>query len=115
MTAVVLLWSALLCFDGFCHPALVGKETPIGIFHVKLEKTMQPGYDGNVLVFDETKTRAYAIHRVWLLIPSEHRQERLQSGIVSQRRNVTMGCINVEPNVYNKLILDKVKWVIILP
>lgn len=65
--------------------------------------TEQPGYGGDVLQFREDDTAWYAIHRVWTLNQNERRAERLKSNDVRQRLNVTNGCINVDPVVYEKL------------
>lgn len=103
MTATIFLYSALICFQGHCYPALVGKSTPTGTFHVTLKTTKAPGYGGDILVFKETSDRAYAIHRVYLRNPAQHRAERLASNDPTQRRNVSMGCVNVDPTVYDQL------------
>ena len=107
MSATIFLWASLICFQigqqQACYPALVGKATPTGIFKVIRKTTTSPGYNGDVLVFSENKTRVFAIHRVWLLNKAQHRQERLDSGNPALRRNITNGCINVTPEVYDKL------------
>lgn len=66
--------------------------------------TKHPGYGGDVLIYKENKTTLFAIHRVWTLNPAQHRLERLASGDPAQRRNVTGGCINVAPDVYEQLL-----------
>ena len=66
--------------------------------------TQQAGYGGDVLKFTETPTDWYAIHRVWLLKPEQHRLERLKSDNVAERITVTAGCVNVMPDVYEKLL-----------
>lgn len=103
MTAIVMLYSALICFQGHCYHALVGRSTPIGTFSVVHKLTRSPGYGGDILVFDELPDKVYAVHRVWLLQPEQHRAERLDSDNPAMRRNVTMGCVNVSPNVYEQL------------
>jgi hypothetical protein len=109
MFATILLYSALICFQTpqqsqqVCYPALVGRSTPIGVFSVVHKLTKAPGYGGDILVFNELPDRVYAIHRLWLRNPAQHRKERLNSGDPDQRRNVTMGCVNVSPNVYGQL------------
>jgi len=65
--------------------------------------TKQLGYGGDVLVFKETENYAFAIHRVWLRNPTQHRAERLASDDPKKRQGVTMGCINVAPEVYDQL------------
>ncbi len=94
---------ALICFSGQCHHALVGKDTPVGSFKLKHMLTNQRGYGGDVLVFHEDRSYAWAIHRVWLLNPAQHRASRLRSDDPTVR-HITMGCINVEPDVYEKLV-----------
>ena len=103
IVAFILLNSALICFQGHCYPALVGRLTPTGDFSVVHKSTKAPGYGGDILVFDELPDRVYAIHRMWLLIPSQHREERLDSADPLQRRNVTEGCVNISPEVYDQL------------
>lgn len=99
----VSLALAVICFNSSCYPALVGPDTPTGTFQLVLMNTTQPGYGGDVLKFKETEDSWWAIHRVWALRPEEHRIERLQSGNASQRITITKGCINVMPDVYEKL------------
>jgi uncharacterized membrane protein len=103
MVALIILSSALICFQGQCHHALVGSDTPTGVFSVVHMLTDQPGYGGDVLVFAQTKTTVFAIHRVWLRIPTQHRAERLASDDPIERKTVTRGCINVAPDIYDEL------------
>lgn len=100
----VLLASALICFDGNCYPALVGPKTKEGEFQLIQRLTQSAGYGGDVLQFYETEHSVQAIHRVWTLKPSQRRVERLQSSDPSQRRTITNGCVNVMPDVYDKLL-----------
>lgn len=103
MTALVLLSSAVICLSGKCYPALVGRDTPTGIYKVTKRLVLSPGYGGDVLEFKETKDSIYAIHRVWVLNPKQHREERLKSSNAADRRYITCGCVNVAPDVYDKL------------
>jgi hypothetical protein len=107
MTAIVHLALATICYMhngvNICHNALIGVKTPTGTFEVRHMLTKQPGYGGDILVYKETATNAFAIHRVWLGNPKQHRAERLASNDPNQRKHVTMGCINVTPEVYNEL------------
>lgn len=103
MTIVVLLASALLCISDQCYPALVGKDTPVGSFPLVKRMIQTKGYGGDVIQFASTDTGIMAIHRVWLGRPAERRAERLASGDAAQRRFVTNGCINVMPDVYDRL------------
>lgn len=100
----VMLLSAFICFNGQCHPALVGPKTKPGTYEVSKLLTDRPGYGGDVLKFHEDADTIYAIHRVWTLKPKERREQRLKSWDPLQRRNVTDGCINVEPQVYELLL-----------
>lgn len=101
VTVNILL--AIICFAGTCHKALVGQDTPVGAFQLQHMSTNQPGYGGDVLVFHQTKDYAWAIHRVWLLDPAQHRDTRIKSSN-PEIRHITMGCINVTPKVYDDLI-----------
>jgi hypothetical protein len=93
----VLLASALLCFEGACHPVLVGKGTPTGEFQLQHQATRLPGYGGDILTFKETAHERYAIHRTW------RGRERLYKAPAAHR-TVTNGCINVEPALYERLV-----------
>ncbi len=101
---LVELATATICFLSQCYPALVGPDTPRGEFQVQQRTTKARGYGGDVLVFKETAKDAYAIHRVYTLKPEQRRMERLTSGDPKQRVTITLGCINVMPEVYDKLV-----------
>jgi hypothetical protein len=109
MSIIVSITLATICFtyNGTeeCHPALLGKNsaTPVGEYTLQRRYTDTPGYGGDILQFHETANAVYAIHRVWLLSPAQHRLERLKSDKVKDKF-ITSGCINVEPEVYEKLI-----------
>ena len=105
---VVDIALATICFlqgaEQVCHNALVGPSTPKGEFQLVQRLTDSPGYGGDVLQFKEKDTHVYAIHRVWTLSPRERRLQRLASADAAQRRSITNGCINVSPEVYDKLV-----------
>jgi hypothetical protein len=101
---VVHVASATICFLGHCHPALVGAATPLGSFPLMHAKVGEPGYGGDVLAFAHDDTGVYAIHRVWTLIPAQRRVKRLTVGAVAERLDITGGCINVMPDVYDSLV-----------
>lgn len=109
MSIIVSLALATICFtyNGVheCDPVLLGKKipTPTGEFTLIRRYTNDPGYGGDVLQFYETKEQIYALHRVWLLKPSQHRLQRLESPNVKDHF-ISSGCINVEPRVYEKLV-----------
>lgn len=100
---VVDLVTATVCFVGGCFPALIGPDTPKGIFQIEYRLTEYKGYDGDVLQFHETDTHIFAIHRVYTLNPKEQRRKRLTSNRTKDRL-ITKGCINVSEEVYDKLI-----------
>jgi hypothetical protein len=100
---VVELGTALICFLGQCYPALVGSTTPTGEFQLEHYTTETPGYGGDILVFKEEADSVIAIHRV-LNVPGQQRRQRLESSRASHRTHVTMGCVNVAPEVFEKLI-----------
>ncbi|WP_448581342.1 hypothetical protein [Thermaurantiacus sp.] len=104
MTITLFLSAALLCTPAECFPALVGKDTPTGTFALHRRFVNARGFGGDVLQFHETDAHILAIHRVWLGKPSERRLERLQSPDPQARRNITNGCVNVMPEVYDKLL-----------
>lgn len=101
---IVDLLAATICFAGQCYPALVGPDTPRGEYQMIRRITDQPGYGGDVLQFHETPEAWFAVHRVWTLKPKEKRIQRLQSPDPKQRQTITRGCINVMPEVYQKLV-----------
>ena len=101
---LVNLATASICFMNQCYPALVGPDTPIGQFKLEHVRTQAAGYGGDVILFKETSSSVFAIHRVWLLKPKQNRLQRLTSGKASQRLATTLGCINVMPEVYEKLV-----------
>ncbi len=107
MMLTLYLGAALLCTPAQCYPALVGRDTPIGRFAVIRRYVQAAGYGGDVLQFAETDQDLLAIHRVWLGKPRERRAERLASADVAQRRNITNGCVNVMPDVYDRLTSAK--------
>ena len=98
------LATATICFLSQCYPALIGPDTPTGEFRLEQVRTQQAGYGGDVILFKETQNSILAIHRVWLLNPKQNRLQRLASGKVSERLATTLGCINVMPDVYDKLV-----------
>jgi hypothetical protein len=58
---------------------------------------------GDVLQVHDDGRAIFAIHRAWLGKPSERRLERLASPDPNDRRHVTNGCVNVMPDVYDRL------------
>ena len=95
MVVEVFLATALICFDGMCHEALVGRNTLRGEYVLRTQATAKRGYGGNVMVYRETHNALYAVHRTW---PGrEHLYARAD-------RVVTNGCINVPPEVYDRLL-----------
>lgn len=106
---VVDLLLATICFSlqpggaQECHPVLIGNDTPKGEFTINQRITPEVGYGGDVLQFKELSDSVLAIHRVYLLNPRERRAERLQSSDPKQRK-ISKGCINVDPEVYQKLL-----------
>jgi hypothetical protein len=101
---VVSLAMASICFTGSCYPALIGDNTPAGTFSLSQQRILDPGYGGDILVYQESREYLWAIHRVYTLNPQERRVERLHSRRADQRRSITNGCINVMPDVYRKLV-----------
>lgn len=97
MIVEVFLSTALICFAGECHPALVGKTTKLGEYPLQAMTVRDARYGGVILVFEETHDTLYAIHRTW---PG---RERLYANASLYRRSVTGGCINVQPEVFDRL------------
>jgi len=86
-----------------CYPVLVGNDTPKGDYRLQRRLVSANGYGGDILQFKEDDLELFAIHRVWLGRPAEQRDKRLKS-FNPKDRNITMGCINVDPLVYEKLL-----------
>lgn len=102
---VVDLTLATICFLGQCYPALVGKDTPVGTYQLQHARTSQSGYGGDVLAFKQYRPGEwFTVHRVFTGRPSQRRLEKLKHGSTKDRINVTLGCINVAPDVYQKLV-----------
>jgi hypothetical protein len=99
----VYLAAALICFQGHCYPALVGKSTPQGSFPMEHALTLEPGYGGDIIAYAQTEDHVLAIHRIWLLGKNNHRLEAM-AGPAAGRRFVTNGCINIMPEVYRSLV-----------
>lgn len=100
---IVNVATALICFTGQCYPALVGTNTPLGEYQMKQYRTPIPAYGGTVLAFKETATVVFAVHQT-INVAGQNRPARLKSNDVTQRINITNGCVNVEPEVYRKLV-----------
>lgn len=100
---IVSLSLATICALGQCFPALVGNRTPVGDFQIEHVLTKQAGLGGDILMYEEGETRVKGIHRVYTLVASQRREERLASPDPKQRQSITDGCINVAPNVYTFL------------
>jgi hypothetical protein len=100
---IVDVAAAIICFASTCHPALVGKDTPKGEFQLTHYSTKDPGYGGDILVFKETETELFAIHRV-LDLPGQQRLARLRSPYAEHRITITAGCVNIDPVVYEELV-----------
>lgn len=93
---------AIICFNATCYPALVGDLTPTGQYITTHARITSPGYGGDVLIVGDVSS-PYSIHRVWTGKPQQRRLQRLH-GPVKDRKGITGGCINVMPDVYDKLI-----------
>lgn len=102
---VLNLSTALLCSALQCWPVLIGQSTPTGTFSLEQRLTDDLGYGGDILQFAEYPNYVFAIHRVWLLSPKQHRDKRLLSKNPKDRI-ITAGCINVDPEVYDTLVTE---------
>lgn len=92
----VVLATGLICFQGQCHAALVGADTPRGEFSMVVQRRHEPMFRGDVLVFKEDARSVWAIHRAH----NDKRRALLASG---KRTGVTAGCVNVADDVYDSL------------
>jgi hypothetical protein len=109
MTVIVNVLLASVCFTAqpgssmTCRNALIGADTPRGTFTLQQRLVDDPLYGGDILQFKEDDTEVYAIHRVWLGRPQEHREKRILSKDPKQRK-ITKGCINVTKETYEQLL-----------
>lgn len=101
---IVNLIAATICFGMpvKCEPILYGALTPVGEYEMINRMVLHPGYGGDVLQYFEDEKQVYAVHRIWLLNPKQHRLERMKDSDPKQHM-VTDGCINVMPEVYERL------------
>lgn len=99
---VVNVSDATICFDGQCHPALVGDNTKAGTYGLAVLHVAQPGYGPHVLMYDRDQTGWYAIHQTYQYgnVTSRH---QLYYNSTPEQRTVTEGCVNVEPHIYDHL------------
>ena len=100
---IVDIAAAIICFAGACHNVLVGEETPRGTFQLAPYSTTMPGYGGDLLVFKQEKHAVFAVHRVFN-VAGQQRLSRIHSPYARHRITITAGCVNVEPEVYDKLM-----------
>ena len=97
----IFLAKALICFQGACHPVLLGHDTRPGTYPMVVMETQQKGYWGEVLVYYREPTGWWGIHKTYK--PLWNKRDPLYAGPASGRRYVTGGCPNVQPAVYNAL------------
>lgn len=97
----VFLSKALICFSATCHPVLLGPQTQPGNYVLKVLHTQQPGYGGDVLMYDANDREWFAIHRTYNL--GNVRRAHLYANTTPRQRRVTAGCVNVQPAVYTQL------------
>lgn len=94
----VILTAASICFGGECYPALIGQSTPKGEYTLNLYRIRDPRFGGTVLEFLRVGDEAFSVHRTW---PG---REKMYSLPEEKRRNISQGCVNVDPQVYQKLV-----------
>ena len=95
---------AEICYNNVCEPILYGRNTPSGTFQMRLARIDSPGYGGTVLAFKDLGNGEWvSVHRVFTSRPEQRRLEKLH-GPVNGRKTVSMGCINVDSKVYEKLV-----------
>lgn len=111
----IFIGEALICYAGQCHPALLGPETPTGRYELVQRHVLAPGYGGVVIQFKETEKMIYAIHRPYSLDRKINRKKALRSTNPAFRRSISKGCVNVEDAVFEDLLREKYRVVIINP
>ena len=103
MSVLVDIAAAVICFSGTCHPALVGTDTPRGTYQLEQFTIEDPRFGGDLLVFDVKDRTIFAVHRL-IEVPGQRRKARLESSFPSHRNNITGGCVNMSPEVYQQLV-----------
>lgn len=101
---LINLTLATICFGSNmeCYPILYGEHTPQGEFTMNVRVTPQVGYGGDVIQFHTDGSTLYAIHRLWTRSPQQEREKRIVDANLA-RRKISNGCINIQPEVYEKL------------
>lgn len=100
----VFLAKAMICFMSACHPVIVGESTIPGEYKIVERVKYDTSIVGpDVLQYDEDDQYVYSIHRSI----SPRRDRLLESSTAEDRRTVSKGCINVQPEVYNELMACK--------
>lgn len=104
---IVDLALAVLCIgspsgSNVCYPALVGHDTPPGLYSLEHVAAEDERYGGDVLMFKERKTGIFAVHRV-IDVPGQRRHELIASNNAADRV-ITAGCVNVSSDVYAVLL-----------
>lgn len=115
MIVKVFVGKALICFASQCFPALLGTETPVGSFKLQQRYVVSEGYGGAVLQFKETENMIYAIHRPYSLDRKVDRVQALKSVNPAFRRSISKGCINVEDAVFEYLLRNNYRVLIVYP
>lgn len=103
VSVTIDLATATICFLGNCYPALIGHNTPTGTYTLVHYSVKVPAFGDDILAFHEDRDGIFAIHRV-IDVPGQNRQERLKSENPENRKGITQGCVNIDPNVYLKLV-----------
>ena len=114
---VISLVLATACINDECFNVLVGKNnlTPVGEYSTYYAKTNQFGYDGEVIVFKETNTVAFSIHKPFKSLNNPYYREKVIQSNNPQDRKISNGCINIPSDMFDKykhsiekvIILDK--------
>lgn len=101
----IYLAKALICFAQVCHPVLLGENTQPGVYAMRVLWVASPGYGPNVLEFDRMKDGNWlAIHQTYS--GNGVKRAHLYTQPAANRRHVTAGCPNVQPEVYQQLLND---------
>ena len=88
-----------------CVPVLIGKEstpTPVGVFQPRLVKSGDINYGPDVLLFHESDTAYYLIHRPWKgsKVSKTYRKNLLKKDV--EARKMSNGCVNIDEKFFDK-------------
>lgn len=96
---VVYLAQALICFAGQCYPALVGTETPQGVFPLVAYEFVEGPIPRGLGFAQDELGRVYAVHT-----PAHGNKRRTALLASGGAIAVTQGCVNIAEATFKQLV-----------